>query len=334
MPPHERCAAHTLSLIATTDIEVNKFNCLQYKRVKNSAFAKCQALWNLLAKSPKACESVQEVTGKSLPSPCPTRWNSTYDCILALLAIEEDKLNQAMRAVKLAIFKDSDLMFLKEFAQCMRPIAEGIDNVQGNTLYGILIPELFRIKNKLKELELSDLKFCGELVKKLSSNLTRRFEKYFSYSCPDAILASISHPFFKLRWVPKNDRDRLKNMFLCNLRQTTLKTPKKNEPTGDLKKYYQYDDDSDGDVSGEGAEIDIEGLQYLKDKDQETVAVKKFPAVYQMFIKYNTVIPSSAPVERLFSAGGIILRPHRRKMSDRLFEALVLMKANGHIAYI
>ena len=37
---------------------------------------------------------------------------------------------------------------------------------------------------------------------------------------------------------------------------------------------------------------------------------------------------SSAPVERVFSQGGIILTPHRTRMSDKLLSKLIFIKCN------
>jgi len=37
---------------------------------------------------------------------------------------------------------------------------------------------------------------------------------------------------------------------------------------------------------------------------------------------------SSAPVERVFSQSGLLLRPHRARMSDKLLESLVFLKCN------
>ncbi|KAG0728749.1 hypothetical protein GWK47_031842 [Chionoecetes opilio] len=50
-----------------------------------------------------------------------------------------------------------------------------------------------------------------------------------------------------------------------------------------------------------------------------------------LFIKYNTGIPSSAAVERLFSTAGDVLRPKRACLSEDNFEYLVFLKGNLHL---
>lgn len=47
-----------------------------------------------------------------------------------------------------------------------------------------------------------------------------------------------------------------------------------------------------------------------------------------LFVKYNTGIPSSAGVERMFSIGKLILRDNRNRLSDDTFEKLMFIKGN------
>ena len=46
------------------------------------------------------------------------------------------------------------------------------------------------------------------------------------------------------------------------------------------------------------------------------------------YIKLNSVLPFSAPVERLFRTGGLVFVPRRSRLSDRIFENLVITKYN------
>lgn len=52
----------------------------------------------------------------------------------------------------------------------------------------------------------------------------------------------------------------------------------------------------------------------------------KLPTLKKMFIKYNTPIPSSAAVERIFSVGGDLFTKKRAKLGDENFENLILLK--------
>ena len=52
----------------------------------------------------------------------------------------------------------------------------------------------------------------------------------------------------------------------------------------------------------------------------------------KLFIQYNTTLPSSAAVERLFSLGKDILKPKRCGLSDEHFEMLAFLKGNKLIS--
>jgi hypothetical protein len=78
-------------------------------------------------------------------------------------------------------------------------------------------------------------------------------------------------------------------------------------------------DPVDADVNNE---VDL----YLSDTSQKLSSLKKYPALKQLFLKYNAALPSSASVERLFSLSGRIFVPLRNGLSDINFERLLFLK--------
>jgi hypothetical protein len=59
--------------------------------------------------------------------------------------------------------------------------------------------------------------------------------------------------------------------------------------------------------------------------------VKMQYSLRKLFEKLLCSPASSAPVERIFSQSGLILRPNRAKMSDTLLENLMFLKCNNSL---
>ena len=96
-------------------------------------------------------------------------------------------------------------------------------------------------------------------------------------------------------------------------------------PTTDLA--INSDTDFFSDLSqNEGQEAQPH-LQYLQDSTSELSILNKHKSVKSIFLRYNSTIPS-APIERLFIAGAIILSKRRNRLNDDLFEKLLLLKLN------
>lgn len=59
---------------------------------------------------------------------------------------------------------------------------------------------------------------------------------------------------------------------------------------------------------------------------------KVFPMLYLVAMRVLTVPATSAPVERVFSHGGLIMRPHRAWLSARTLSCLIFLKCNHSVA--
>ena len=91
-----------------------------------------------------------------------------------------------------------------------------------------------------------------------------------------------------------------------------------SQPLTPLAEYQKYLTMCNCDYDG-----DEECLAFWQRKRQD------LPILFQLAMKVHTVPASSAPVERVFSHGGIIMRPHRNRLSDTMLSNLVFLKCNN-----
>jgi len=55
------------------------------------------------------------------------------------------------------------------------------------------------------------------------------------------------------------------------------------------------------------------------------------PTIKNVFVKFNTPLPSSAAVKQMFSIGSAVLFKKRGKMNDKNFENIFMLKCNKHL---
>lgn len=139
----------------------------------------------------------------------------------------------------------------------------------------------------------------------------------------ELIIASCLHPKFKLNWLNGNDRKNAEHYLL------DLLGIHSNESS------VNYDNDIEDDdffmfnkqtIHNESTQDELQ--RFLKSTITEVEMLKDYPTIKKFFIEYNTALPSSASVERLFSISGLILMPQRSRLDDNTVEQQLLLKIN------
>lgn len=357
LPKHVRCASHTLNLIATTDIKNTIQKDIVLRTRHTNVLAKCNYLWKM-ASRPKSAEIIQEVLGHTLSYPGPTRWNSFYNAVTQIVQ-EKDHLQELFEklGIKNEVLKDSEISFLTEYCQILKPLANSIDILQSekSCFFGYLMPTLGSLFKKMERLEntLEVASPAHKILKACQEGLLKRFKNFFDFSkaeAKDAIVASFTLPRFKLRWM-KSFESFYKEKKIDDINSYVHKLAVEAAEKIDVSKTILTVDMEKGntnaqDVTDEFFELDgchspesvksnnkrkfeLEILQYSEDPSLDLKSLDRFPVIKEVFLRYNTCLPSSAPVERLFSFAEIVNAPRRHALSDTHFEQLVLLKSNG-----
>ena len=107
-----------------------------------------------------------------------------------------------------------EIAFLKEYCSVLKPLARGLDILQGedNCFYGTLLPNLETIIKKIKALIPQLSTATVGLVYTIESSIKHRFAKVFESN--NAIIAAITLPKFKLKWV---DDQRIKRSIQASI---------------------------------------------------------------------------------------------------------------------
>uniref|UniRef100_A0A3Q4HE36 HAT C-terminal dimerisation domain-containing protein n=1 Tax=Neolamprologus brichardi TaxID=32507 RepID=A0A3Q4HE36_NEOBR len=122
LPPHQRCASHTLSLVSCNDVDKWLLSQTETKAVFRSATTKCTGLWNKASRSTVAAETVDGIIGKKLLVPCTTRWNLFYDSLPRICEISLVELNTIFSKFGLTAMTEREHQFIREYCTAMRPL--------------------------------------------------------------------------------------------------------------------------------------------------------------------------------------------------------------------
>lgn len=119
LPPHHRCASHTLNLVATKDSE-NAMSDPVYKKQLRSSFAKMHALWNKQERTSLIADTIHDKLNKCIIVPNTTRWNSTFQAIKCLkdqLIKSESEVQRICDKASLPRLNKKDQAFMVDYCK-------------------------------------------------------------------------------------------------------------------------------------------------------------------------------------------------------------------------
>ena len=264
-----------------------------------------------------------------------------FDALKTIFLLKE-KILIYVRETKIKSLTESDFEYIEEYLHCMAPLAKAIDFLQRekNCFYGILLLKLISLRNKMTLLKTESLKYCRPIVNIVIQKLNERFLNYCNVEGEgkNAAIAALTHLEMKKRWfslVFSEMQTKIENLIFeaAETEETPVSVPNHDEDI------IMFDDFSDG-ISGPNCSTfesvlaassshKAEVMNYLSQPcTKNYLILHQYPTVKKLFLKYNTPLPSSAPVERLFNYAVMFNLPKFNRQTKNTFERRVLMKAN------
>lgn len=290
---------------------------------------------------PKSAEVLYSTLRFTPRRPVETRWNSLFDAFVDIRCLM-DKNSDVFTYLEVSPLSANDMTYIKEFIQCMQPIADALDIMQGEKYYyfGITIPTLVALRRKLQILTETHFIYCSLIVQTLLSSVSTRFTDSFAFTSPGSIeagIAALSHPQFRKKWLtcisPESQSEILNAFTNAVIHLSEFSSEEKSHLTPSSSEsitsdFFDFGEGSTFEESTNRTRAELEILHFFNDANQHLNILHNYPNIKQDFLKYNTALPSSAAVERLFSYATMTNMPKSNRLSDRNFETRVLLKAN------
>lgn len=230
-------------------------------------------------------------------------------------------LEKELRAKDLSLLTATDWLILSDYITVTKSIAEGLDILQGDkhACLGFVLPTLFSIIRRLSGSMLNTAH--GEKMRDvLIKSMDKRFKPTMEVEeqNKDLYLAAVTHPLFKLEWLPSDKSVIIKQWFVHIVNQKADSSLIQESDSNDF--FYRYPTSH----ITQNAEIE----NYLSNPLKEVTMLKNFPTIKTLFIDYNTTLSSSAAIERMFSNATLIFQPRRNRLSSVNFERSMFLKKN------
>uniref|UniRef100_A0A673ZZR7 Uncharacterized LOC115161945 n=1 Tax=Salmo trutta TaxID=8032 RepID=A0A673ZZR7_SALTR len=257
---------------------------------------------------------LSKISSLGIPVAVNTRWNSTLRQVKAVIQCDHRKLSHVLEKAghKELLFTVREWNKLKELVDILKPFGEATDMTQGEKIVTIssVVPSVLSLNHHLEQRK--------PQVHFLSDGITAPF------SDPVYLKAAALDPAFSLMWV---EHHVLQAMPLVDEKER--EDHSLGQEDGLFAAYCKRQKKAVGTTPA------LQLSHYLDICEGQNALLfwamnrKALPSLSRVAIRVLAVPASSAPVESVFSHGGIILRPHRAQMTDRLLSNLVFCKCNA-----
>ena len=318
LPPSRlSCFAHTLQLVVKGGLKDTG----QIKAV----LSKAAGLVSYVHRSTAATEILQ---GHCKLEPAnATRWNSQVKMLRSILRVPEDIIEQLDYSGKPTKYERK---VMQEVCDILQPFEEATDRVQGDK---VVTASLFivMIRGLWEELSILRETYNCRLVSTLQASLDRRLSKYEDMPCMK--LAAVLDPRFKLDWCNDDEVTDVKQLLTEQLPMaSTSELCRSEEPPHKRSRLLSFMKGRSSMPARESDTSDYLNEPCIPENDDPLRFwcdnQARFLLLSRLAKKYLAIPASSAPVERLFSVAGKIFRPERCRLTDDVFEDMMLLRCN------
>uniref|UniRef100_A0A8C7XJ65 BED-type domain-containing protein n=1 Tax=Oryzias sinensis TaxID=183150 RepID=A0A8C7XJ65_9TELE len=334
LPSVQRCASHTLEQIVNEDFwqAVSQGPMCQ---LFYSAMAKVFAMWNKCHHLQVGLDAAEEIGKMALAVPAVIRWNVEYCAVQKIVSLSERELTELCARLEVPRLQAEELSFLKEYVTVFHPLAFALELFQAEQkcYLGLVIPTVLSLKNKLNE-QKDAANYFSDVIKSIVVAIEVRFQELFTST--EAKIATATTPQFRLWWMAASEREEMCSLLATEASQMDPCSTTEATTSRSLSTIKSEDDFFSYGSAKTTVKIQQWGVmeevrKYVEGTGKSLECLQDFPRVKQLFLKYNTPLPSTAPVQRLFSQKGNLVTSQRNFLTDDYFERIQLLRYNSSV---
>ncbi|KAJ3601306.1 hypothetical protein NHX12_032278 [Muraenolepis orangiensis] len=338
-PGVQRCASHTLDLIVAEELwqAVSQGPLCQ---LHYSTMAKVSAFWSKCHQLQVASDRAEEVARMPLVVLRAGRWNAEYCMVQKVVSLTARERAVLSERLGVPALQAEEMAFLQEYVLVFKPLAFALELFQAEQkcYLGLVIPTVLSLKNKLKE-QRASARYFADAIDAVVAAVDARFRDVFAST--EAKIATATTPQFRLWWLSPPEREEMRGLLVAAQPEPGFPAVVEEEQEAAAAASAESEDDffSYGPVklAGPPEQLGVaeEIHKYLDGTGKSLECLRDFPRVRQLFVKYNTVLPSGAPVQRLFSHKANMASLQRStSLNDDFFERINLLRYNSTVCSV